>query len=446
MIMKRFMIVKLYTCMKAVTFFLSSFAAVNCMLEFTGMSEKQNKKRKHRFSIAMIRGRDPLIHLAVIILSVFGILMIGSASMGTSVSSIRTIIINVAKQMIFIGIGYYLMAWVSRKFRLGFLKTNMFSILVIIEGLLLLACRLFPNVNGSYAWLRVGFGSVEVTLQPAEFAKICTFLLIAGHLADRRKTSISSWNFVKRPFIIILIFIGIILGIQHDLGSSVVVYLIAFFCVLIPRNKKLKRWKILLSIIPILGVTAWIIILTPNGSALLEHMSFLQDYQKGRFLSAVNPFEYPYDQGYQLIQSLIAFSDGGWFGRGFGSSVRKYMSFPEATNDFILAIVVEETGFVGFLVLILLYGVIIFRLFMYARRVKSEAGKIILVGTASYFMIHIFLNVGGVTGLIPLTGVPLPLISSGGSSAMAFMTAIGLSQAVIARYNKENEPYADHRG
>jgi cell division protein FtsW len=410
------------------------------------MTQKE-KKKKHRISFAMIRGRDPLIHMAVILLAVFGILMIGSASMGTTISSIRTIIINVAKQLIFVMIGYYLMAWCSRKFRLGFLKSYMFSIIVIIEIALLAICRLFPEVNGSHAWLRIGFGSVEVTLQPAEFAKICTFLLIAGHLADRRNTRVSSWNLVKRPFILILIFLGIILLIQHDFGSASVVYLIAWICLLIPRNKKLRGWKILVSILPVVAVIGWLYILTPNGTQALEHLSFLQDYQKGRFLSAVNPFQDAYDQGYQLIQSLIAFSDGGWFGRGFGSSVRKYMNFPEATNDFILAIVVEETGYIGFIFLMFLYAVIIFRLLMYARKIRSEAGRIILVGTASYFLIHVFLNVGGVTGLIPLTGVPLPLISSGGSSAMAFMIAIGLSQAVIAKFNREKDLVdADYRG
>lgn len=416
------------------------------MVESLGMTQRaERKKKKKLLNFAMVHGRDPWIHAAVLILALFGILMIGSASMGTSIGSFKTIIINIAKQVIFIIVGYWLMAMASRKFHLGFLKEYGFSMLIILQVILLLACRFFPEVNGSYAWIRVGFGSVEVTLQPAEFAKICTFLLIAGHLGDRHNTKIRSWDLVKRPFVLILLFILIILGIQHDFGSASVVYLIAFICLLIPRNKKLKPWKIFISILPVLAVVLWLYVLTPNGTSMLEHLSFLKDYQKARFLSAVDPFENPYKQGYQLIQSLIAFSDGGWFGRGFGSSVRKYMSFPEATNDFILAIVVEETGYVGFLFLIFLYSVIIFRLFYYARRIRSEAGKIILIGTASYFLIHIFLNVGGVTGLIPLTGVPLPLISAGGSSAMAFMLAIGLSQAVIAGYNREQEKKnADH--
>ena len=113
------------------------------------------------------------------------------------------------------------------------------------------------------------------------------------------------------------------------------------------------------------------------------------------------------------------------------------MNFPEASTDFILAIYVEELGWVGFLFLILLYSIIIFRLIHYAKRIKSEAAKIILIGSATYFLVHIFFNIGGITGLIPLTGIPLPLLSSGGTSAVAFMMSIGLSQAVIAAYKRK---------
>ena len=129
-------------------------------------------------------------------------------------------------------------------------------------------------------------------------------------------------------------------------------------------------------------------------------------------------------------------SEGGLKGKGIGNSTRKYMNFPEANNDFILAIIIEECGFIGFLFLLALYGFIIYRLFYYARRIKSESARIILVGTAMYFFLHIFLNVGGVTGLIPLTGVPLLMISSGGSSTLSVMCAVGIAQAVIMRFNK----------
>jgi cell division protein FtsW len=143
-----------------------------------------------------------------------------------------------------------------------------------------------------------------------------------------------------------------------------------------------------------------------------------------------------YDSGYQLVNGLIAFASGGWFGKGFGNSVRKYTDFPAASTDSILSIIVEELGFVGFLFMILMFAIIILRLLMYARKIKSEKAKIILVGVAMYFMIHIFFNISGITVSLPLTGIPLLLISSGGSSTISAMMALGISQAIIVRYRR----------
>ncbi|MBR3346915.1 MAG: FtsW/RodA/SpoVE family cell cycle protein, partial [Solobacterium sp.] len=132
----------------------------------------------------------------------------------------------------------------------------------------------------------------------------------------------------------------------------------------------------------------------------------------------------------------VSFVTGGWFGLGYGNSVRKYTNFPAANTDFILAIVVEEMGVFGFLLIFVPYMIIIVQLFRYALKIRSEQARVILVGTAMYLMIHSFFNIGGVTGMIPLTGVPLLMISSGGSSTLAFMAAIGLAQAVIDQYRK----------
>ena len=143
-----------------------------------------------------------------------------------------------------------------------------------------------------------------------------------------------------------------------------------------------------------------------------------------------------YGSGYQLVNGLVSFASGGWFGVGFGNSVRKYTDFPAANTDFILAIVVEELGFVGFLLLMTAYAVIIFRLLFFAMKIKNEQARIILVGTAMYFLVHIIFNVGGVTGFIPLTGVPLLMISSGGSSTLSIMMCVGIAQGVIAAYNR----------
>ena len=405
------------------------------------MHVMENKKKAKRPApagiLSMVKGYDIWIHGALIMLAFIGIVMIGSASMADAVGNSLSLVITIAKQFIFVATGYVLMSFLSRTFRLSDLKGNVFSLLTVLEIILLLVCIFFPGVNGSHAWIRIPLGITEVTIQPSEFAKILTFLIVAAHLADRNTPKAKWWDIVKRPVLITAIMAGIILALQSDFGSMLV--LVIIFCVtyLIPRNRPLRRSQTVLVILFYVAVVMAILILSPAGESLIEKLPFLKDYQKGRFINAIDPFHDPYGGGYQIIQSLIAFADGGFFGRGLGQSVRKYMNFPEASTDFILAIYVEELGWVGFLFLILLYCIIIFRLIHYAKRIKSEAAKIILIGSATYFLVHIFFNIGGITGLIPLTGIPLPLLSSGGTSAVAFMMSIGLSQAVIAAYKRK---------
>jgi len=181
------------------------------------------------------------------------------------------------------------------------------------------------------------------------------------------------------------------------------------------------------------GITANI---TTTGFGEKIISSVVTGYKKARFTAMFNPFHDTYGAGYQLINGLISFATGGLKGRGIGQSIRKYTDFPASNTDFILAIVVEETGMLGFGLLMLLYGTILIQLFRYAIKMKSEAGKMILIGTAMYLLVHMVFNIGGATGLIPLTGVPLLMISAGGSSTWSFMMCIGISQAIISQFNR----------
>ena len=237
------------------------------------------------------------------------------------------------------------------------------------------------------------------------------------------------------PVLSIGAYVLIVLLVQKDFGSAMVIALITFIIVMIPTNPQLRTTKILAGVvIALLFGGIILIVYTKFGENLINALP--DGYQKNRFLSAINPFADKYDSGYQLVNGLIAFASGGWFGKGLGNSVRKYTDFPAASTDSILSIIVEELGFVGFLVMIILFGIIIFRLLKYAQKIKTEKAKIILVGVAMYFMIHIFFNIGGVTVSLPLTGIPLLLISSGGSSTISAMMALGISQAVISAYKR----------
>ena len=157
--------------------------------------------------------------------------------------------------------------------------------------------------------------------------------------------------------------------------------LIAFTCFLIPSHPQLRRTQRRLGLLFLALLAFTVLLLTPWGEGLINALP-LKEYQKNRILSAINPFADQYNTGYQLINGLVSFATGGWFGLGFGNSVRKYTNFPAANTDFILAIIVEELGIVGFLAVFIPYCIIIIQLFRYAQKIRSEKAKIILVGTA----------------------------------------------------------------
>ena len=391
--------------------------------------------RKRRFVLRMPKRADRGIFISMLILAVFGLLMIASSSMGLTVGRPGRLTLIVIKQIVFLGGGYYFMAVLANNFRLSFLKSGTFPLWAIGIGAALLFCLLFPAAGGARAWIRVPISGVDISIQPSEFAKVMVILVVAAYRGDVKKTFDEQADIIKRPLIFILSYIGIVLILQSDMGSAVVIALIAIICAMIPQHPQLRIYQNLLRFFVLLGGGLVLYILSPWGETIIKRLP-LKAYQINRFLSAFNPFVDMYDTGFQLINGLVSFATGGWLGLGFGNSVRKYTQFPAANTDFILAIVVEELGLVGFLIIFIPYMIIIVQLFRYAMKIKSEQARIILVGTAMYLVVHCLFNIGGVTGMIPLTGVPLLMISSGGSSTLAFMIAIGISQAVIDQYRK----------
>lgn len=393
-------------------------------------------RKKSRFSIRLVNGSDLWIHLAMIFLMIFGLVMIGSASMGLAVGNNGYLVKTVGKQAAFLILGYIIMTYLSRKFTLDFLKSSKFFALIVGMEILLLACLGFRGTNGAHAWIRIPFPGIDVSLQPSEFAKIVTMLIVAGYTGDITKHFKRKRDLLLRPLLFIGVYVFTVAILQSDFGSAMVIFIIACVCFLIPSNPQMHGFQLFLKGAFWFVVVAAVFILSPSGSKFVESMPLLHAYQKKRFESAINPFQDQYGSGYQLVNGLVSFATGGWFGKGFGNSIRKYTDFPEANTDFILAIVVEELGFVGFLVLMAAYCVIIFRLLAYAMKIHNERAKIILTGTAIYFLVHIFVNIGGVTGLIPLTGIPLLMISSGGSSTLSIMMCVGICQAVIGQYRR----------
>ncbi len=370
------------------------------------------------------------VTLSALLLVLYGSLMIASAEMGNSVGDSDYLKGVIIKQVAF-AVAAMFCFFFFMNFRVFRLRTQFYYIAYVVLLVALFACRLFGQTNGAYAWIRIGS---SITIQPSEFCK--TFMIIFGAKMLSKDCGQENYKLIRNYIICSSIYFLTVFIIQNDLGSSVVLLCICVCVLYIPPYKEYAKVQKIL-FYAILGVIALVIfVLSPIFTEFCKNHS--DNYMAGRFLAAADPFLYRYDNGYHIIMSLVSFANGHIFGLGYGNSIHKYMNFPNPSNDFILPVIVEELGVIGFTVLVILYLTMLLPIIYYSFKSKTISGKIIFMGTFIYFMVHFILNVGGVSGLIPLTGVPLLLISSGGSSLLASMISLGFSQAEIIKYKELN--------
>ena len=386
-------------------------------------------------TLKMPRKYDKVIHFAVLVLILFGTIMIISTNVGNSSQDPLIIVKVLIKQVMFIIASYILMTFFANNFTLTRAKSLFLPVGVMIF-IALLSTQFFQDVNGSKAWIRIPLiQNIEITLQPSEFAKVFMIVIMALFIKLASNRNYEFWTIVRFPVFFFIAFAAAIL-LQKDMGAILVMGLICAVCFLISSHKNLRKQQIWVKRIFLFGAIAMFFVMSQPVIDMLNKVDFLS-HVAVRIENAINPFTEPHGKGYQLINGLYGFARGGLPGVGLGNSIQKYGYLTQSDNDFILSIIVEETGLFGLMMVTLGYFVIICRLFVFAYHSKSEAYKIILVGTAMYIFVHFALNVGGVSGLIPLTGVPLLFISSGGSSLMSIMTAIGISQSVIAQIRRQ---------
>lgn len=378
-----------------------------------------------------------LITISALALVLFGSIMIVSAEMGNGVGDNDYLIGVAIKQIMFAIVGiviYFLLI----NIRIYKIPKSIFWCVYGIIFCLLVACRGFGEINGAYAWIPIGEGA---SIQPSEFAK--TFMIIFGAKlfgVDRHEDNTDSfYKYIACAGLYTIT----ILFIQNDLGSAVVLLLICFCICFIPPYKELKKIQKGMFFCILIGIGLVLLALTPIGTKIISKL--LSGYKAARFLVAADPFAYRYDNGYHIVMSLVSFANGNVFGLGYGNSIHKYMNFPNPSNDFILPVIVEELGIIGFLFLFVLYVLLLIPIVKASINSKYISSKLILVGTFVYFIAHIILNIGGVSGFIPLTGVPLLLISSGGSSLVSSLAALGLAQNEIKRNYKEDNNESNSR-
>lgn len=390
-----------------------------------------NKIMKSLFSLKIPVFSNKIIHTLVIVFSLYGSLMVVSASMN-STTTIESLLEVVLRQLVFLTIGTLLMVKVAQWMNYDLLKKYIFFISIIMIGALLLPL-FYSEVGGAKAWILLPGG---LTIQPSEFAKILIILLFAMYGGDVSNSKISFLKVLRWPILFTIIYVTIVLLFQRDLGSAVIMFVLGWMSMMMLSGPWMKWIKFWMFIITFIGIGGVLFLLTPQGVAFLTSLP-IPAFQLNRFIDMLNPLESRYGSSYQLFNSLIAFSKGELWGIGLGQSIQKLGYLPVATSDYILAVIVEETGIIGFSVVLISYVSFTFMLIGHALRVTQEKYKIIIFGNLMFLVLHFILNVGGVSGTIPLTGIPLLMVSAGGSSQLAIMIMFGLSQNAIHRDKNE---------
>ncbi len=362
-------------------------------------------------------GLDWLLMTAVAALLVLGSLLVWSATSARDDLTGGDPTAYLRKQLVNVAIGVVLLVmvmatdhrWVRIVAPLVYLASVGGLVLVLTSG---------STINGSRSWIQLG----SMSIQPAEFAKLAVVIgmaLLVAERAEGRRHHETTWVDVVGMLVIAGIPAALIM-LQPDLGTMLVLSATVFG--VIATAGAARRWLVLL----VAGAVAAAVAAVSQG--------LLKDYQVDRFLAFTNPDLDPRGAGYNTEQARIAVGNGGLFGEGlFNGSQTRSGFVPEQHTDFIFTVAGEELGLVGATVLIALLGVVIWRALAIAFQTDDVFGRIAAAGIACWFGFQAFQNVGMCLGIMPVTGVPLPFVSYGGSSMFAGMLAIGLLQNIHLR-------------
>ncbi|OFI07551.1 lipid II flippase FtsW [Clostridium acetireducens DSM 10703] len=347
---------------------------------------------------------DFLLFATIMLLVAIGVIMVYSASSYSAFFNpqINDSMYFLKRQALWAIIGIIFMFWAIKTDYHKLRKyTNTFMLVTII---LLLLVFLFPPINGARRWIQLG----PATFQPSEIAKYIIVIYMAKSI-DIKGEKIKTVKYGILPYICVSGFYAALVLAEKNLSIAAVIMIVTVIILFI-GGAKFKHLLTLGGIVGAVGVAA----------------IYFEPYRMARFLSFRNPWADPKKTGYQLIQSLLALGSGGIWGVGLGKSRQKCYYIPEPHNDFIFSIIGEELGLIGCTFIIMLFIVFIWRGIVTAIRAKDVYGTLLASGITSVVAIQAVINIAVVTGSMPVTGVPLPFISYGGSSLVFNLIAMGV--------------------
>lgn len=358
---------------------------------------------------------DRYLIITIFVIVLFGLISLSSASSVISYTKtgnpysilshqLLAVIIGFASFYFFANINYHI--W--RKYAFGFLIFSVFLLLLVF----------IPGISGDWgqarSWINI-FGIYS--LQPSEFVKISFLLYLAAWL-EARRGELKNVQEGIGPFLGVLGLICFLIILQPDFGTLSIISAVSLIVYFVGG-----------------GSLKHIIMIILAGVIALFLLIQIKPYIQQRFQCLLDPQFDARGTCYQVNQSLIAVGSGGFFGRGLGDSRQKFFYVPEVQGDSIFSIIAEEMGFIISILLVFAYLFIFYRGYLIARNSPDDFARILAIGIASWVLIQALTNIGGIINIMPMTGVPLPLISYGGSSIMATMTALGILSN-ISRYVK----------
>ena len=357
------------------------------------------------------RGLDSLFLACVTSLTLIGLIMVASSTVDFAAAKFSNPLFFLKKHLIFVILGLLVLSIVARiKVKFYYDYGQYFLIFAIVLSLLVHVPGLGKTVNGATRWIDLGF----FTLQISEISRLFFFLWLSGYIIR---------NDFNKNYLKVFIFLAILMTVivfQRDFGSMILLFLVFITFSFLSNLKVINIVKILtISVLPIFLLI------------------FLYPYRVQRLLAFIDPWSDPQGSGYQIIASQIALSSGGLFGQGLGSSTQKLFYLPEQYNDFILAIIGEELGFIFLVILLMLYFLLFSRIFIFYKKtskISEFSSNIILSIVLLMFiqtMIHVLVNIG----LFPTKGMGLPFISYGGTNLLLMFTYIG----ILIRIQIENK-------
>ena len=377
------------------------------------MSTTHNKKIKVNWYTV---GVDRWLGFAFVALLAIGTVMVASSSIAVAENSVNDPFYYFKRHILFIGLGCLLAFFVMN---ISSDWMNRLSRPALILGIVALIVVLIPGmgveVNGARRWINLGVSRFQVV----EAIKLALIMSLAGYVVKHKKSIQNSMIGVLKPLLIVILIAALLL-VQPDFGSAVLLMIITLMMIYIAGAR--YRDLTLISLMA--------------GSAMMV-IAWAEPYRVKRLVNFVDPWQDPFNAGFQLVQALIAVGRGELTGVGVGSSIQKLFYLPEAHTDFIFAVYAEEMGFIGVLGLIGLFLLLIFRIFKVARTAFDQGNEFagfICTGIGIWLALQTFLSMGVNLGMLPTKGLTLPFISSGGSAIM--MNIVALS--VVFRISYEN--------